>query len=74
MCKITCEETIQENVAFQLVSDEVQEQRVVEDMETFILADYESICYECGTILNLHNIHNEDYCQDCVNRILSNGY
>lgn len=40
----------------------------------FDLSHYEPICYECGVILNCHNMYDEDYCAECVHRIMSNGY
>ena len=40
----------------------------------FDLSHYEPICYECGVILNCHNMYDEDYCVECVHRIMSNGY
>ena len=40
----------------------------------FDLSHYEPICYECGVILNCHNMYYEDYCVECVHRIMSNGY
>lgn len=40
----------------------------------FDLSDYEPVCYECGVILNCHNMYDEDYCVECVQRIMSNGY
>lgn len=40
----------------------------------FDLSHYEPICYECGVILNCHNMYDEDYCVECVHQIMSNGY
>ena len=38
------------------------------------LSHYELICYECGVILNCYNMYDEDYCVECVHRIMSIGY
>lgn len=69
MSKINIEETFNDKCAA-----EAQEDKVLQDMESFNLAEYEEdLCYNCGSILNLHNMFDSCYCNSCVESILTKG-
>lgn len=69
MCKINIEETFNDKSAA-----EIQEEKVLQDMKNFNLAEYEEdLCYICGSILNLHNMFEPCYCDTCVEELLTKG-